>query len=313
MRLKSIGMLHGASSDPCRAGFTLAELLSVLAVLALFCLVLAPSRARSRTSSQAFRCLNNMRQLMNTVLLYSADNHEFFPPNPDDGDTLPGYNWCAGQAGIGGADEFDPDLLRDPRRTLVAPYLHGNATVFHCTADPRVGPYDGSAFFPNSPLKGTSVPAARSLSMSQAVGTVDPGYANAGGHTGVPALPVNGPWLTGAYGQNSARTGPWRTYGKVSQMVAPVPAQLFILTEESPFSINDATLAMCVARPLWVDYPSTQHNLACSLAFGDGHAELHKWTSLSTVPGTPVSQRVLSATQTNDWSWLAQRTSAPRP
>jgi hypothetical protein len=306
------GSSRGLAPQRCSEAFTLLELVVILSVLALLVSVIAPALGGTKADSRAFRCRNNLRQVMHAMTLYTYDYHELFPPNPDDGTVTPGYVWCAGQAGIGEADQFDPDLLSDPKRTLVAPYLNFEANVFRCTADPRVGRYDGAALYPNSRFVGTKVPASRSISMSQAVGTIDPGYSGGGGHYGVPTLPVNGPWLTGTYGANSASRGPWRTYGKISQMVAPTPAALWVLTEESPFSINDATLAMSVGTPRWLDYPSALHNSSCALAFGDGHCESHRWVESSTVlTGSFFPQGTVSATDP-DWSWLAVRTSARR-
>jgi prepilin-type processing-associated H-X9-DG protein len=136
---------------------------------------------------------------------------------------------------------------------------------------------------------------------------VDPGFSNGSGHSGVPNLAVNGPWLTGTHGQNTALNGPWRTYGKLSQMVAPVPSKLWVMTEESPLSVNDGVMAMSVGRTLWVDYPSTLHSFGGVLAFADGHSELHQWMDPSTRLNGFPSGGVLS-TETNDWSWLAVRT-----
>jgi prepilin-type processing-associated H-X9-DG protein len=234
------------------------------------------------------------------------------PPNPDDGTTIPGYTWCTGQAAIGAGDQFNPDLMLDPQRTLIAPYLGTNSSVFRCTADTRVGKYDGAALYPNSPLIGKQVPAARTISMNQAVGTIDARFAAGGTHFGVPNLPVNGPWLTGSHGANNAANGPYRTYGKLSQMVVPVPAQLNIMTEESPFSINDGSCATSVSPsvPVWIDSPSTLHNNGCVLSFADAHVELHKWAgSTLYLSGPAQGQRFVSATDP-DWVWFTQRTSA---
>ena len=293
-----------------QAAFTLTELLAVLVMVAILIIAMTPALGRVKPGYQAFHCMNNLRRVMNAMTFYASDYHDLLPPNPDDGTTTAGYVWCAGQAGIGGADEFNPDLMRDPKRTLVAPYLNFDVEVFRCTADARTGLYTGAALYPHSTLKGTRVPASRSISMSGAVGTVDPGYASGGGHLGVPDQAVNGPWLTGAHGANTAARGPWRTYGKLTQMVAPVPSQLWVLSEESPVSINDAVLNTCVASPKWVDYPSTLHNFGCALAFGDAHAELHKWSDPST-EYLPYSQLPIPPGGGRDWNWLASRTSAP--
>src|SRR5262249_40196255 len=150
--------------------------------------------------------------------------------NPDDGTTMPGYIWCAGQAGIGGADEFNPELMRDATRTLVAPYVANNIGIFHCPADMRVGNFSGSGMYPNSPLKGQKVPSARSVSMSQAVGTIDGVFSGGGsGHGGIPNKPTNGPWLTGSHGGNNANTGPYATFGKTSSFRAGAsPSKIFM-------------------------------------------------------------------------------------
>jgi prepilin-type processing-associated H-X9-DG protein len=147
--------------------------------------------------------------------------------------------------------------------------------------------------------------------MSQAVGTVDPQFAAThSGHSGVPDLPVNGPWLTGTYGQNSAQTGPYRTYGKISQMVLPSPAQLLIISEEATFSINDQGFAASASptRPAWIDMPSALHNNACVISFADAHVELHKWQgqSLNTTK-FPIGGILPNDP---DFLWVAQHISA---
>ena len=241
--------------------------------------------------------------------MYTHDDHDMFPPNPDDGGTTPGYTWCTGQAGVGSRDEFNPDLMKDSLRNLLASYVGTNVSVYRCTADTRLGLYDGAYLYPGSPLIGKRVPAARTISISQAVGVVDPGFAAGGAHSGIPNLPTNGPWLTGTHGVNNATAGPYRTYGRTSQAVVPTPAQLFVVTEEEPFSLNDGSLAMSVGTPLWIDFPSTLHNMAGVLAFADGHAELHKWSN-PKMRLTSASFNVPITVNDVDWPWLSARTSA---
>src|SRR5438128_4511473 len=146
---------------------------------------------------------------------------------------------------MGGADEFDPDLMKDPNRTLIAPYIANNVTIFTCPADPRIGKYDGAALYPHSPLKGPPpavVRVARSVSMSQAVGTVDISWANGGSHKGAPNVATKGPWLTGSHGANN---GNYATFGKSGSFQGTSPAQVFLMADEAIYSINDAGLATC--------------------------------------------------------------------
>src|SRR5271154_1850553 len=179
-------------------GFTLIELLVVIAIIAILAAMLLPVLSRAKQRAQGALCLSRGKQMMLAVMLYTSENNEFFPPNPDDGNTLPGYNWCAGRAGIGQPEEFNPDMLKDPTRSLLLTYLGGSVDLFRCPADLRSGKYQGT----NPALLGQIVPAARTFSMNQAVGTIDPQYdltGYGGPHSGVPNLSVNGPWLNNQF------------------------------------------------------------------------------------------------------------------
>jgi hypothetical protein len=239
--------------------------------------------------------------MMTAMILYTDENHDFFPPNPDDGNTDPGYNWCSGQAGMGGPQEFDPDVLKDSKLTLLITYLGGNVNVFHCPADARQGLYQGT----DPAFIGKTVPAARTYSMNQAIGTIDPDYDEStvpgGGdvtHSGLPNLSVNGPWLNGQ--GDHRRNSPWATYGKFSSIGLPGPAMLWVLVDENASGLNDAAFAYGMEDTEWIDAPGSYHNGGCGFDFADGHSEIHKWME------KPVAGADANAT---DWGWMQQRTS----
>jgi prepilin-type processing-associated H-X9-DG protein len=156
-------------------------------------------------------------------------------------------------------------------------------------------------------MGGLNVPSARSVSLNQGVGTIDPQYASSGsGHSGKPTITTTGPWLTGNHGGNQ-HDNPWATFGKSSDFHSVSPSTIFLTVDESPWSINDGSLAVSAGAPKLIDYPTTLHNNACGFSFCDGHAEVHKWRggsmklsgpAPSGAQGTPVTPN------DPDWNWL---------
>lgn len=296
-----------ASSNPARTNrstgaFTLIDLLAVFAGLLIFGLLLTPALARTRLDTKSFQCMNNARQIAAALQTYAADHQDLLPPNPDDGNSVAGHNWCVGLAGVGGAAEFNPDALKNPSSTVVAPYLRNELAVFHCPADLRLGRYTGT-----DPTKaGTAVSSARSISLNAAVGTICPGYDAGTGHSGAPRLAVNGPWLDNAHAHR--RDSPYKTFGKLTSFTTMRPAGIWLTMDEDPYSINDGNFALGMNTAEWIDFPGTAHDFAATLSFGDGHVELHRWLDSRTlVVNGNVARR--SVPNSVDWTWLAARTS----
>jgi prepilin-type processing-associated H-X9-DG protein len=300
LKASPTGLTKPGVPQKTNAAFTLADLLALVGMFVLLALLLTPALARTRVGDQGFHCLHNVRQLMTAMLIYTHDYQDWLPPNFDDGNTTPYYSWVGGIAGVGGGNEYDPDILKDPTRSLLTPYQGTNVAIYHCPADNRPPGYPDGMSANDPALKGNKISASRSVSMSGAVGT-DP---NRGGR-----VAVSGPWLPGShvYGQNQ-----WFTFGKTSSMSHPGPANTLVIMDENKFSINDACFSTVGPKqpPTYemIDWPSIAHSGASTIAFGDGHAEIHRWKDTRTYLNSYATLQTQPDNQ--DIWWMSVKTTA---
>ena len=151
------------ASRASAGGFSLAELLVVLAVLALFVLMLFPALANTQTDGRNFRCLNNQKQIMQAWRMYAEDNGDLLPPNDypftTPFSTSPNQNqlksWVVGTMEQP-IDVASPSILVAPQ-SLLSAYIT-NVATYHCPADEYI---DTRAIRLHP----------RSVSMNSAVGT----------------------------------------------------------------------------------------------------------------------------------------------
>ncbi len=64
-------------------GFTLVEILIVIAIIAILAAMLLPALAGARERARRTTCLNNLRQMMSAFEMYAEDNYEKYPEYPE--------------------------------------------------------------------------------------------------------------------------------------------------------------------------------------------------------------------------------------
>lgn len=272
----------GAANGP-RLGFTLVELLVVVAVLGILASLLLPVLAQARTRGQSALCLSNHRQLSVALHLYAGDAEDRLPNNFGASGTEEAVhsgrfdNWATSLL------NWELDESNTNRAWLIAgglgPFLSAGVEVLHCPSDRVVSPLQRSAGWRSR---------ARSVSLNAMVGNAGEfmqGYSN-----------TNNPG--------------YRQYLRLGDIRAA--AQIFTFIDEHPDSINDGYFLNRLADAEWLDLPGSYHGGAASIAFADGHVEGRRWLSASTrAPARPDGASLPLAVPRServDLDWLWART-----
>jgi prepilin-type N-terminal cleavage/methylation domain-containing protein/prepilin-type processing-associated H-X9-DG protein len=111
-------------------GFTLIELLVVIAIIAILAAILFPVFAKAREAARKTACLNNMKQIGTSMMMYAQDYDETMPSGP----------FAASPAGIWGTPAFNA-YGWSYIFTLLDPYVK-NTQVYGCPSATKnmVGP-----------------------------------------------------------------------------------------------------------------------------------------------------------------------------
>lgn len=284
-------------------GFTLIELLVVIAIIAILASLLLPALARAKQKAYGVQCMGNTRQIMLAWRMYADDNQDVLPANdypyqtkaPRDGTV---QNWVFGSMAVP-LDAINTDILVNRNLTELALYLTHPA-VYKCPADIGV-------------VQSTGKSTARSVSMNCAVGTRWwTGGMGGGPKNGPPGGPVGGGWLSGFYADPDPT---YRTYGKSTQIIRPSPADLWVIMDENPNTINDPLMAISMDPTKLVDFPAQYHAGGAGISFADGHSEVHRWRddfAQIIPPGTITGQGKTypPVPPSQDQGWIEPRTSA---
>jgi prepilin-type N-terminal cleavage/methylation domain-containing protein/prepilin-type processing-associated H-X9-DG protein len=267
-----------------RRGFTLIELIIVIAIIAILSSILLPALSKAKARAQGITCLNNTKQLTMAWMIYADDHNGVLAYNLGWSTTnlSMNLNWVNNVLDWNVVNSDNTNIAKVVE-TGLGPYASKEVNIYRCPSDRVLSDVQRAAGWSSR---------VRSYSMNAMIG--DAGTFSQAGYN------VNNP-----------------DYIQFFKYTAiPRPADIFVFLDEHPDSIDDGYFVNNSDYPRWRDLPASYHNNAGTFSFTDGHAESHRWRRESTQPPAEAGGAhlpiKLSANDLQDFEWVMSAMSVER-
>ncbi len=264
---------------PRDGGFTLVELLVVMAIIGILAGLILPVLSQSKAKARGLFCQNNNRQLMAGWLMYADDHAQKLAYNLAGAAARSKVNWAAGV--LNWELSKDNTNVTDLTEAALGPYVAKVSTIYRCPSDSVVSSLQRAAGWQSR---------TRSYSMNASVG--DAGELSSSG------VNTNNPG--------------YLQFFKLTSI--PAPARIFVFLDEHPDSIKDGYFVNRSYYPEWIRLPASWHNGGAAFSFADGHSETYLWKCASTKPpsapdaaGLPIDV----SDDPRDFNWVIAHMSVP--
>lgn len=285
--MKSQDQHFKKSSWAAVSAFTIVELAAVVALVLFLSLLALPVLARTKPNGKSAQCLNNLRQFTAAWTMYSTDNQERVPNNY-------GFNEMLSSISTGALDNWANNVMTWSAGTSVADSSNTNidwitkGVLGRYLADPvRVYKCPADSFLSSSQIASGYQARLRSISMNSLFGRYSAGND------------VTAQGINEFFPQ-------YKQYLKQTSVLKP--AKTWLVLDEHPDSINDGYFINNPSATGWQDIPASYHNGAASFAFADGHSELKRWQSRTSI--LPVrfaySSMPFDAFGRQDFAWYLE-------